>query len=137
MFAFIAYSFKKSCKVPPPINTVGHPITIDPPCAVMSPIRAAGLPPIITVILALTMLSGGPTQVQRLPMPAAGMPPISTVGAEGAAIGPPTWGIGGTPGVIIGQTCMSPTRAAGCPMVRPPSVDHHQAALHFQHAAAL
>ena len=33
----------------PPIITVGQPITMLPPCAVVSPIRAAGLPPIITV----------------------------------------------------------------------------------------
>jgi hypothetical protein len=44
------------------------------------------------------------------------MLPINTVGAPGGMIGPPTCGIGGTAGVIMGQTCMSPTRAAGCPM---------------------
>ena len=33
-------------------------------------------------------------------------------------IGPPTCGIGGVPGVTIGQVCMSPTLAAGCPPIK-------------------
>lgn len=33
----------------PPIITVGSPDIIDPPCAVASPMRAAGIPPIIAV----------------------------------------------------------------------------------------
>src|SRR5690606_37898641 len=69
--------------------------------------------PIMTVALPLTMESGGPTQTQRLPTLAAGVPPIITVGAPGPVIGPPTWGIGGVPGVCIGQVCMSVRRAAG------------------------
>jgi hypothetical protein len=44
------------------------------------------------------------------PTRAAGMKPIITVGAP-AATGPPTWGTG--PGLIRGQVCMSPMRAAG------------------------
>src|SRR5947209_7353389 len=57
--------------------------------------------------------SGGPTHTHMSPTVAAGMKAISTVGAPGPTIGPPTCGIGGTPGVTIGQTCMSVSRAAG------------------------
>jgi len=60
---------------------------------------------------------GGPTHVHMLPKVAAGMPPISTVGAPGVVIGPPTWGTGGVPGVTNGHICISPTRAAGLPIV--------------------
>ncbi|ABQ29475.1 hypothetical protein Acry_0247 [Acidiphilium cryptum JF-5] len=84
-----------------------------PPCAVESPIRAAGWPPISTVNAPTTTESGGPTQTAMSPTRAAGMPPISTVGAPGPMIGPPTWG---TSTSTIGQTCMSVRRAAGCPM---------------------
>ena len=84
-----------------------------PPCAHESPIRAAGLPPIITFVEPMTIESGGPTQVHMEPTVAAGIPPISTVGTPGGRIGPPTCGTGGVPGVTIGQTCRSPTRAAG------------------------
>lgn len=80
--------------------------------------RAAGCPPIRTVTEPITMGAGGPTHVHIPPRTAAGMLAIKTVGAPGGMIGPPTCGIGGTAGVIIGQTCMSPTRAAGCPMVQ-------------------
>jgi hypothetical protein len=38
--------------------------------------------------------------------------PVSTL-VDPLMIGPPTWGMGGTPGVTIGQTCMSVMRAAG------------------------
>jgi hypothetical protein len=41
------------------------------------------------------------------------MPPVSTVGMQGGKTGPPTCGIGGVPGVTIGQACQSPIRAAG------------------------
>lgn len=75
--------------------------------------RAAGLPPIKTVAEPLTTESGGPTQTQLSPTTAAGSPPINTVGQPGPTIGPPTWGIGGVPGVCIGQVCRSVTRAAG------------------------
>jgi hypothetical protein len=50
--------------------------------------------------------------VHILPTVAAGIMPIITVGAPGGRIGPPTCGMGGTPGVTMGQTCISPTRAA-------------------------
>ena len=69
-----------------------------------------------TVIEALTITSGGPTHVAISVARAAGMLPTSTVTAQGGRMGPPTCGIGGTPGVTIGQTCMSPTRAAGIPI---------------------
>ena len=61
--------------------------------------------------------SGGPTQVAMSPIRAAGMFPISTVMPPGGMIGPPTCGTGGTAGVCIGQVCMSPTRAAGLPPI--------------------
>jgi hypothetical protein len=101
-----------------PIKTVGHPNVMVPPCAVMSPILAAGFPPISTVVEPIAITSGGPTHTHISPTPAAGCPPMSTVGAPGGSTGPPTWGIGGVPGVAIGHTCMSPTRAAGCPIFR-------------------
>jgi hypothetical protein len=59
------------------------------------------------------MASGGPVQTQVSPNTAAGMPPINTVGAPGPMTGPPTCGIGGNPGVCIGQVCKSFMRAAG------------------------
>jgi hypothetical protein len=93
-----------------PIMTVGVPATILPPWAVESPIRAAGLPPINTVVDPIMMLSGGPVQIQVSPTTAAGIPPINTVGAPGPIIGPPTWG---TTPVTKGQTCMSVILAAG------------------------
>ena len=99
-----------------PINTVVQPSTIDPPWAVLSPIRAAGFPPNITLEDPETMLSGGPTQVHMSPTVAAGCPAISTVAAPGGRMGPPTCGMGGVPGVSNGQTCMSPTLAAGWPI---------------------
>jgi hypothetical protein len=73
-----------------PIITVAHPTTIDPPCAVESPIRAAGTPPIKTVPEPAIMVSGGPVQTQLLPTVAAGIPPINTVAAPGGKTGPPT-----------------------------------------------
>src|SRR5215218_10073978 len=102
--------------------TVGAPSVITPPCAVMSPIRAAGIPPIMTFADPATIVSGGPAQVHMSPTRAAGMPAIRTVGAPGGMIGPPTCG---TTPVTIGQVCMSPTRAAGgirrdCPGPRGP-----------------
>ncbi|MCR8882504.1 hypothetical protein QUW57_05740 [Phocaeicola plebeius] len=47
------------------------------------------------------------------PTTAAGSLPISTFGTPGPTIGPPTWGMGGSPGVCIGQVCMSVSLAAG------------------------
>ena len=100
-----------------PIKTVGQPTVIVPPWAVMSPMRAAGFPPIKTPVEPSTTVEGGPTQTHMSPITAAGMPPINTVGQPGPVIGPPTCGIGGSPGVTIGHMCISPTRAAGFPMV--------------------
>ena len=93
--------------------TVGVPSTMTPPWAVVSPFLAAGRPPINTVAEPLTMVSGGPTQVQVSPSAEAGNPAMSTVGTPGAEIGPPTWGIGGKPWVTIGQVCISVILAAG------------------------
>src|SRR5438128_1111685 len=89
--------------------TVGQPITITPPCAVMSPIRAAGMPPIITVVDPMAITSGGPTQTAMSVTRAAGRNPISTIGQQGGRIGPPTCG---TRTVTMGQTCISVIRAA-------------------------
>lgn len=97
----------------PAIITVGQPATIAPPCAQVSPSRAAGMPPISTVADPLTIVSGGPTHVHIPVAVAAGRPPIKTVGTPGGNIGPPTCGIGGVPGVTIGQVCRSEIRAAG------------------------
>jgi hypothetical protein len=88
----------------PPIITVKHPNTIDPPCAVESPKRAAGIPPINTVADPFTIESGGPTQTNMSPTRAAGNFPIKTVGSPGPIIGPPTCGIGGSAGVTIGHS---------------------------------
>ena len=62
---------------------------IIPPCAVLSPMRAAGIPPIITEDDPVTIVSGGPVQVSISPTLAAGIPPISTVGQPGGNTGPP------------------------------------------------
>ena len=50
-----------------------------PPCAVLSPRRAAGMPAISTLPLPATTESGGPVQVSRSPTRSAGIPPIITV----------------------------------------------------------
>jgi hypothetical protein len=111
-----------------PISTVGHPITITPPWAVGSPILAAINPLIITVGDPITITSGGPTQIAISVTRAAGIPPMITFGEHGPLIGPPTCGIGGKPGVTIGQTCMSVNRAAGgiqsCSSIGYLSFDH-------------
>ena len=95
--------------------TVGQPPTITPPWPVLSPMRAAGLFPIITVPEPLTMGSTGPSgiQVHMSLTLAAGRFPMRTVGSPGVVIGPPTCGIGGVPGITIGQVCISVNRAAG------------------------
>lgn len=62
------------------------------------------------------MASGGPTHTAIDPTTAAGRPLINTVGVPGGRMGPPTWGIGGVPGVCIGQVCRSVVRAAGFTM---------------------
>src|SRR5664279_4173256 len=85
---------KMNLSYQPPIITVGHPIIIAPPCAVESPILAAGLPPINTLEEPIIMLSGGPAQVHISPRQAAGKPPISTVGVPGGKTGPPICGDG-------------------------------------------
>jgi hypothetical protein len=77
---------------------------------VLSPWRAAGLPPISTDPDPVAMVSGGPVHTHRSPTVAAGRPPIKTVGAPGGKIGPPTCGTG--PGFTIGQVCISDIRAA-------------------------
>ena len=74
-----------------------------PPCAVVSPILAAGFLHIITVEDPITIESGGPTHTQLSPITAAGILPMSTVGAPGPTMGPPTWGIGGVAGVCMGH----------------------------------
>lgn len=61
----------------------------------------------------MTILSIGPIQTAIEPIVAAGKFPIKTVGTPGGKIGPPTCGTGGSPGVDIGQVCISDTRAAG------------------------
>ena len=48
--------------------------------------------PIMTVADPFMMVSGGPAQVSMSPMVAAGKPPIRTVVVPGGRIGPPTWG---------------------------------------------
>jgi hypothetical protein len=83
---------------------------IDPPWAVKSPIRAAGLPPIKTVAEPLAIVSGGPVHIQESPNTAAGCPPMSTVGTPGPIMGPPTCGTG--PGLVKGHVCMLPIVAA-------------------------
>tara|TARA_S200000501_G_scaffold208531_1_gene195880 strand:+ start:548 stop:829 length:282 start_codon:yes stop_codon:yes gene_type:complete len=85
-------------------------MAIVPPWAVLSPIRAAGFPPIFTVPEPCDIEEGGPIQIQVSPTTAAGMFPIKTVGSPGPRMGPPTWGI--VP-VAAGQLCKSAIRAAG------------------------
>jgi hypothetical protein len=80
-----------------------------PPCAVESPIRAAGIPPINTVVDPIMMESGGPAQVHRSPTRAAGKLPINTVAQPGGNTAPPTCG---TTPFTIGHTCMSDILAA-------------------------
>ena len=88
---------------------------MEPPCAVESPNRAAGFPPIKTVADPATIVSGGPVHVAISPTVTAGMPPINTVATPGPIQGPPTCGVAG--GVIIGHTCISFNLAAGCPIL--------------------
>jgi hypothetical protein len=99
---------------PHPINTVGAPVTMDPPWTDISPSLAAGILSIKTVILPNTIESGGPTQTSISPTLAAGSEQIRTVISPGGIMGPPTCGI--TP-VTIGQTCISLILAAGIPIL--------------------
>ena len=101
-----------------PISTVKQPVTMTPPCTVMSPIRAAGSPPTRTVNAPCTIMSIGPTQIAMSVIRACGIMQVSTVGMHGGMIGPPTCG---TSPVTIGQVCMSVTLAAGWPMISFPS----------------
>jgi hypothetical protein len=64
--------------------------------------RAAGIPPMSTVVDPSKIESGGPTQVQRSPTLAAGRPPIITVTAPGGSTGPPVCGLP-LPGFTNGQ----------------------------------
>src|SRR5215211_6727030 len=80
----------------------------------MSPILAAGSWQTSTVVLPITMRSGGPTQMHWSEMRAWGSAPVRTVGAP-VITGPPTCGIGGRPGVAMGHRCMSVIRDAGGP----------------------
>jgi hypothetical protein len=52
--------------------------------------RAAGKPPIVTLVDPTAIVSGPPAQTAMSPTRAAGIPPISTVGPQGGKIGPPT-----------------------------------------------
>lgn len=116
------------------MSTLGHPATIMPPCAVLSPRREAGLPPMSTVASPCASVSGGElTHTARSPMRAAGAPPMSTVTSP-LSTGPPPWS---------GQVCISPIRAAGCPMTEPLAVDLDQGRLdldaarrHLNHTGA-
>src|SRR5690349_9010484 len=89
--------------------TVAHPNVITPPCAVLSPCLAAGIPPIITVPDPAAIVSGGPAQVSISPTLAAGIPPINTVAQPAGKTGPPTCG---TVPFTIGHVCISLTLAA-------------------------
>jgi len=93
-----------------PIKTVASPADITPPCAVESPILAAGFPPIITLEDPDAIVSGGPVHIALSPTLAAGFPPINTVGSPAGIMGPPTCGV--VP-VTIGQVCISVILAAG------------------------
>src|SRR5882724_9876653 len=97
----------------------------DPPPALGSPRRAAGMPPISTVADPMTIASAP----QLSPRRAAGIPTISTVGAPGGMIGV------GIPCVVV-LTIMSVTRAAR-DIVPPGSVDLHHSALDYGHGATI
>ena len=112
--------------------TVGQNPTINPPCAVASPILAAGKPPINTVAEPTMITSGGPVQTHMSVRRAAGNPPINTVGAPGDMIGPPTCG---TTPVTIGQICMSVSLAANpisFVLCLSYSIDLYQRAFYFR-----
>src|SRR3954468_18102040 len=90
------------------------------------------MPMIKTLLEPATIESGGPTQIARSPTLAAGRSPMRTVGAPGPTIGPPIWGMGGTPGVSIGHWCMSERRAAAGM-----SVDLHEGGVDRQFGSRL
>jgi hypothetical protein len=89
--------------------TVKQPSTITPPCAVISPILAAGLPQMRTVAEPFAMVSGPPAHTNMSPTVADDKPPINTVTFPGGRIGPPTCG---TTPVTMGQICISVILAA-------------------------
>lgn len=89
--------------------------------------RAAGLRLTSTVADPLMMVAGGPTHCEMSDTMACGISPVITFGEQGPIMGPPTWGIGGVPGVTIGHIVMSLKRAAGCPNFQTPAlVDGNQ-----------
>jgi hypothetical protein len=51
----------------------------------------------------ITIISGGPTDSAMSVTRACGNPPVSTAISQGGRMGPPTCGMGGTPGVTIGH----------------------------------
>ena len=61
----------------------------------------------------VTMVAGGPTQIQLSPTVEAGSAPIRTVLTPGPTTGPPTCGIGGNARVCMGHVCMSVSLEAG------------------------
>jgi hypothetical protein len=60
--------------------------------------------PTITVGAPMTTVEGGPTHTAISLALACGIEPTRTVN-DPRVIGPPTWGIGGIPGITIGHTC--------------------------------
>src|SRR5262249_23993409 len=98
----------------PPIMTVGSPLTMTPPCAVWSPMRAAGRLLIITVIEPLMITSGGAGGHSALSVTrAAGRNAIMTSVEHGGRVGPPAGGVGGTARGALGRGWMAGTGAAG------------------------
>src|ERR1035437_4439698 len=81
----------------------------DPAGPACAPLPAS---PLITGMQPRMMLEGGPTHTAMSPMRAAGFLPMKTPVLP-SVMGPPTCGMGGVPGVIMGHTCMSPNVAAG------------------------
>ena len=107
--------------------TVGHPGpgAIGAPCIERSPTRAAGKPPISTVMLpCATPLGAGDTHTIPPGIPlatAAGWPPMRTVATAAAGVTtPPPCGFGPS---NSGQSAESPARRAG-----PVGTGHHAGA---------
>ena len=78
--------------VPLLIITLVSPEIITPPCAVISPTAATGFPLTRMLGAPVTTTSGGPEQVQALPMVATGFPFTKTFDSP-LVIGPPTCGV--------------------------------------------
>src|SRR5690554_1133938 len=83
------------------------------------------------------MVSGGPAQTHISPITAAGLPPINTVGTPGPDTGPPTCGGGGVPGFNMGQTCILPTVAAGPGITFPSLIYFYYSPGHFGHGTSV